>query len=123
MNINNLIFYFRKKEYSKSIQQIVKMNLLEDFMKADESLQLKIGVAEMIIRFELNDMKIFYYRMSQMEKDFAHLLNKKIYSREKKMLSFLKQIAKKQAINKKSTKVNKKSTFKKYYDYILKYLV
>lgn len=92
--LNLAIFYFEKKNYSQSIQHIVKMNLLDNFKKADESLRLKIGIAEMIIRYELKDYKIFSYRLKQVMNDFKELLMKKEFRRERDMIFFLKEVLK-----------------------------
>ncbi len=87
--LNLALLYFEKKDYDKSIRQIIDMMLLESYQKADETLKLKIAVAELMIRYELEEYEVIEYREGQIQRNFRKLLKEKNQRTEKEMLDIL----------------------------------
>lgn len=90
--LNLALLYFEKKDFDRSIRQIIDMNLLETFKRADETLKLKISVAELIIRFEMGDWEVIEYRISQIQRRFRSLLQSKIHQQEKEMMLIIRRL-------------------------------
>jgi len=90
--LNLAILYFDLQDYHQSIRNLNRVYLLDGFKTADHALQFKIAIAELMIRFELNDFDILEVKIDQVKKDYREMLKKKETEREKKMLSIIKRM-------------------------------
>lgn len=72
--INLATCYFDLGEFHKSIKALNKLYLHDTFKKADETLKMKVCMAELIIRFELADWSFWQYRCQQIEKELLQTL-------------------------------------------------
>jgi hypothetical protein len=86
------LLYFEKKDFDRSIRQMIDLNLLESFKKADEILKLKIAIAEMMIRYELEDYDVIEYRIAQIQRSFRALLQHKNQRAESQVLYILRNL-------------------------------
>lgn len=92
MYLNLALLYFEKKDYDRSIRQMIDLNMLESFKKADEVLKLKIAVAELMIRYELKDYDVIEYRIGQIQRSFRMPLLNKNQRAESEMLYILRNL-------------------------------
>jgi hypothetical protein len=65
---------------------------LDSYKKTDKSYKFKTAIAELIIRYELNDFDFLEYRMKQVGKDFKDLLATKENEREKLLLEIISEL-------------------------------
>ncbi len=89
---NLAVLFFDLKDYHQSIRNLNKVYLLNGYKNADRSLQFKIAIAELMIRYELNDFDILEIKINQVKKDYKELLKKKEAGREKLMLNIIKRM-------------------------------
>jgi len=87
--LNLATAYFDLKKFNLSIRHLNKLYMLENFKKTDRRLQFKISFAELIIRYEIGDFDFVLYRIDQVKKAFADLLEDESSLREKLFVSLL----------------------------------
>jgi len=92
--LNLAVIYFDKKDFHQSIRNLHKIYLLDGYKNADKSLQFKIGIADLIIRYELDDADTLEYKLKQVKKDFRNMLTQKENSREKEMIEIITSMMK-----------------------------
>jgi hypothetical protein len=86
--LNAGMVYFHLKQFDKSIKQFVKLYLLESFKSAAIGLQLKIVVAELIVRYEAKDEN-FKTRLRQTHQLFKVQFQQESFKREGLFLNLL----------------------------------
>ncbi len=74
--LNLALLYYQQRNYSKSLDNIMKMYKHEGFGATDKMVQLKMNLGELILRYELKENEVAEYRLKQIEKDFAQALEK-----------------------------------------------
>lgn len=89
---NLAVLLFDQRNYHASIRNLNKVYLLEGYKNADRALQFKIAIAELMIRYELNDFDILEIKIEQVKKDYKEILKRKEAEREKTMLSIIKRM-------------------------------
>jgi hypothetical protein len=87
--LNLAIVYFDKKDFHQSVRNLHKIYLLDGYKNADDSLQFKIAIADLIVRYELNDEDTLEYKLKQVKKDFRSMLTQKENAREKEMIEII----------------------------------
>ena len=92
--LNLAVVYFDKKDFHQSIRNLHKIYLLEGYKNADKSLQFKIAIADLIVRYELNDEDTLEYKLKQVKKDFRTLLSEKENVREKDLIDVISGMVK-----------------------------
>ena len=90
--LNLAVLWFDKGEYHNSIRFLNKLYLHPNYKNADHTLKFKITVAELIIRYELQDFEFFEHRLKQVKKEYRNLLNSRDFDREKEMIGNLKKM-------------------------------
>ncbi|MEO8086599.1 MAG: hypothetical protein ABI763_07255 [Bacteroidota bacterium] len=90
--LNLAVVYFDKKDFHQSIRNLHKIYLLEGYKTADKSLQFKIAIADLMVRYELDDEDTLEYKLKQVKKDFRTLLLQKNYIREKEMIEIISKM-------------------------------
>jgi len=90
--LNFALAYFDQKEFSMSAKSFTRLQMIPDYKETDESLRMKVAVAELMTRYELNDYNTFEYKLKQFNKDFRSGLNKPENEPEKIMSEILKQM-------------------------------
>jgi hypothetical protein len=86
---NLCILYFESKNYKECLKNIAKLTMNEGFKNLDIAFQLKMSVAELIVRFELEDIDYLEYRLKQVNKIFSIELALPIFGNEKSVISIL----------------------------------
>ncbi len=87
--LNLSVLHFDLGRYRESIRFISKLYQLNSFHNADQSLQLKIAIVELMVRYELKDFEYLDYRIIKIRKDFKSLLKKPEFLKEKEFLSIV----------------------------------
>lgn len=87
--LNLAVSWFDKKDFHLSIRNLNKLYLLDGYAKADRSLQFKIAIAELMIRYELKDFDVLENKIRQVKKDFKEFFNKQVNSREILMVTVI----------------------------------
>jgi len=105
--LNLAVVYFDKKDFHQSIRNLHKIYLLDGYKNADKSLQFKIAIADLMVRYELNDEDTLEYKLKQVKKDFRSMLNQKENAREKEMVDTIALMMKSQNIKADKTLVKK----------------
>lgn len=87
--LNLSLAWFDLKEYHKATRSLTKLYMLKDFKDTNESLKLKIGLTDVITRYELNDLETCEYKLKQLKKDFKELIPLEEHINEKQVLDIL----------------------------------
>lgn len=89
----NLAFLsFDLEKYKQSVKYLHQLYLLDSFKNTDKSYKFKTAIAELIIRYELNDFDFLEYRMKQVNKDFKDILNTDENKRERELLKIISEL-------------------------------
>lgn len=108
--INLALCYYKQEQYDHAIKQLIRVQTFEIFNSADEYLRLKVEIAELIIRLEMDDNDIIQYRIQQIHRSYKKLLQDDVVKREKYVLQLLVLMLK--SINiKKDNKISKMCKF------------
>jgi tetratricopeptide (TPR) repeat protein len=92
--LNLAIFQYEKQLYKLSARYFSKLYLLPDFSTADVNLRFRVAVAELIVRFELQDFEYLDHRIEQVKKEFSIQLDESSFESENKLIELLKQMSK-----------------------------
>jgi len=68
--VNTAVCLFDLREYAKSVKTISKLYISPGYKGLDQTLKLKIETAELIIRFERNDLDFAEYKIPRLVKDY-----------------------------------------------------
>jgi len=68
--------------------------LLDSYKNTDASLKFKIAIAELIIRYELQDYDVFDYKFAQFNKDFKQYLPQKENVKEAAFIEIIAEMIK-----------------------------
>jgi hypothetical protein len=90
--LNLAVLHFDLSKYRDSVRFISRLYQLDSFNSADRALQLKIGVMELMVRFELKDQEYLDYRIARIRKDFKEFLKKEEFLKEKDFLSIITRL-------------------------------
>ncbi len=87
--LNLTVLNFDNRNYKLAIRNLVKLTMETGFAGLDRILRMKIAVAELIIRYELQDIDTLERRLEQVKKEFADLFRTKDGRRQNDMVSIL----------------------------------
>ncbi|TAL58992.1 MAG: hypothetical protein EPN85_10220, partial [Bacteroidetes bacterium] len=88
--LNLAVLWFEKSDCHTAIRFLNKLYLHGNYKNADPTLKFKIAVAELIIRYELQDFDFLEHRIKQVNKEYKDLLQKSEYDREKEFMGIVK---------------------------------
>ena len=80
---------FDQRKFRAANRSIIRMKLDDGFESLDHGFQLQVRVAELIVRFELEDSDFIESQVDLINKDFKDLLTDESYQRQASMLSIL----------------------------------
>ena len=86
--LNRSLIYYYEDNYIESQKNIARLIIQEDFLLLDKSFQLKILVAELMIRILVSN-KNLNDKITRINKDYKSLLLEKHHIREKKMIDLI----------------------------------
>jgi hypothetical protein len=98
--LNLAVLNFERKTFKESLKNLVKPMVQDAFQHLDEAWHLKLAVFELMVRFELNDFDYLEHRVERIRKEYAVLLKKEEYIRQKQMISVVEQMVKSSGIKK-----------------------
>ena len=87
--LNLTVLNFDNENYKAAIRNLVKLTMEPGFASLDRILRMKIAVAELIIRYELQDIDVLERRLDQVKKEFADILKTKDGKRQEEMIEIL----------------------------------
>ncbi len=87
--LNLAVLHFDLHRYRESLRSLTRLYQLDSYRNADPALQMKIAVAELMIRYELHDLEFVEYRILKIRKDFRDFLQKAEYLKEKEFITIL----------------------------------
>ena len=114
--LNLGIQWFGKKDYRKAIANLNKMYSHNGYVSTDDAFKFKVSIVELIIRFELTDFDFLEYRIAQLKKDYANLLEKEENTREKEFMEIILSMMITQEIEKNKTLLTRIKNFMKQTD-------
>jgi len=83
------LLHFDNREIKQANKHIVKLKLEDSFKTLDEAFQLKINIAELIIRYELEDSDFIELQLKNIRKEFRELLEKEDHTRQRDILGII----------------------------------
>ncbi|MCA6362034.1 MAG: hypothetical protein IM638_03290 [Bacteroidetes bacterium] len=86
---NLSVLHFDKADYKTALRHLTRLKMEQGYPTLDEQLRMKIEVAELIIRFELEDFDFLERRMAQIRKDFASLMNTRSGKRQQELMNII----------------------------------
>mgnify|MGYP001383483064 CR=1 FL=1 len=86
--LNRSLIYYYEDNYKESVKNIARLIIQEDFLLLDKSFQLKILVAELMIRILVSN-KNLNDKIMNINKHYKSLLLEKHHIREKKMIDLI----------------------------------
>ncbi len=89
---NLAILSYNLKQYKKAAKYLHQLYLLDSYKNTDASYKFKTEIAELLIRYELNDFDYLEYRIKQVRKDFKEKLTLEENSRELKLLEIISEL-------------------------------
>lgn len=92
--LNLAIQNFDLGKYHEAIRALNKLYLLDSYKNTDASLKFKIAIADLIIRYELQDYDVFDYKFAQFKKDFRQFLVLKESLKEAAIVEIISQMIK-----------------------------
>jgi hypothetical protein len=90
--LNLAILWYGKENYRQSVKYFNELYQTDGYAKSAADLQLKIAVAELIVRFEMADFDYLQYRIAQVRKTFKEQLKQANYTREKEFLAIVSDL-------------------------------
>lgn len=87
--LNLALTYYYNGSMKLASKTMVKLKLDDSFQNVDQGFKLKIALAEMMIRYDLNDFDFIEYQADRVHKDFSNLLERPEYGRQLEMLEVL----------------------------------
>ena len=105
--LNLAVLRFDGKEYKEASKHFTKINLFNWYKSADDSLQLKITVCELITRYQMRQYDVLLYKLEQTMRSFKSALASNENRAEKEVLSLLKRLEKTEFVKKDKNLVEK----------------
>lgn len=98
--LNLAVLNFDKRNFKESLKHLVKPMMQDAFQHLDEAWHLKLAVFELMIRYELNDFDYLEHKSERIRKEYAALLKKEEYTRQKQMVLVIDKMVKSDGIKK-----------------------
>lgn len=92
--LNLAVSYFDKKDFHQSIRSLNKLFLLKGYATTDKSLQFKIAIVELMIRYELKDFDVLENKIRLVKKDYAEFFKKKSNERDTLIVEIIQRLTK-----------------------------
>lgn len=93
---NLAILHFNNGDYKIAIRHLTKLKMEESYISLNETLRMKIEMAELIIRYEIDDFELLERRIIQVRKDFSILLRQRDGKTESSLMDIITAMMKTQ---------------------------
>ena len=94
ISLNLAVSYFEIKDYHQSIRNLNLLYTLKGYPSTDLSLQFKIAIVELMIRYELKDFDILENKIRLIKKDFSEFFKKPSSERDVLMVEVIQRLMK-----------------------------
>jgi hypothetical protein len=92
--LNLAVSYFAYGDMKSALKNLVKLYMHDSFKTLDESFRLKIAIAEIIVRYQLEDIEFLEKKTGQVKKEFVSLLKEKNFQKDANLLEIIAQLIK-----------------------------
>jgi len=87
--LNTALIYYDQGKLSLAVKNLSRLILQDDFVNIGKSFQLKIHIAELIVRFDLNQTDVIDSRVKHIKKIFKDLLKDSNFKRDKQLVEII----------------------------------
>ena len=87
--LNTALIYYDQEKLSLSIKNLSRLMLQDDFLNIGESFQLKIHIAELIVRYDLNQTDVIDSKIKHIKKSYKNLLKDADFNRDKQLIEII----------------------------------
>ena len=87
--LNTALIYYDQGKISLAVKNLSRLILQDDFVNIGKSFQLKIHIAELIVRFDLNQIDVIDSRVKHIKKTFKDLLKDSNFKRDKQLVEII----------------------------------
>jgi hypothetical protein len=91
--LNLTVLYFDNGNYKSALRSLVRLTMEDGYQNLDVYLRMKIAIAELIIRYELEDEEFLSKRIEQVKKEFSEPMRSKEGKRHSDMLQLLEDFS------------------------------
>ena len=88
--LNTALIYYDQKKLSLSAKNLSRLMLQDDFVNIGKSFQLKIHVAELIVRYDLNQTDVIDAKSKHIKKTYAKLLKDTNFNRDNQIIEIIR---------------------------------
>ena len=87
--LNTALIYYDQEKLSLSAKNLTRLMLQDDFVNLGKSFQLKIHIAELIVRYDLNQTDVIDAKIKHIKKSYANLLKDDNFNRDKQLIEII----------------------------------
>ncbi|MBT5089939.1 MAG: hypothetical protein HOM24_02530 [Flavobacteriales bacterium] len=87
--LNTALIYYDQEKLSLSAKNLARLMLQDDFVNIGESFQLKIHIAELIVRYDLNQTDVIVSKIRYIKKSYKSLLKDANFNRDKQLIEII----------------------------------
>jgi len=87
--LNTALIYYDQEKLSLSAKNLTRLMLQDDFVNIGKSFQLKIHIAELIVRFDLNQTDVIDSKIKHIKKSYNNLLKDDNFNRDKQLIEII----------------------------------
>jgi len=87
--LNTALIYYDQEKLSLSVKNLSRLMLQDDFLNIGESFQLKIHIAELIVRYDLNQTDVIDSKIKHIKKSYKNLLKDANFNRDKQLIEII----------------------------------
>jgi len=87
--LNTALIYYDQGKLSLSAKNLSRLLLQDDFVDIGKSFQLKIHIAELIVRYDLNQKDVIDSKIQHIKKTYADLLRDADFNRDKQIIKII----------------------------------
>ena len=87
--LNTALIYYDQGKLSLAVKNLSRLILQDDFVNIGKSFQLKIHIAELIVRFDLNQTDVIDSKVKHIKKTFKGLLIEQNFKRDKQLVEII----------------------------------
>ena len=87
--LNTALIYYDQEKLSLSAKNLSRLMLQDDFVNIGKSFQLKINIAELIVRYDLNQTDVIDAKIKHIKKSYTNLLKDDNFNRDKQLIEII----------------------------------
>tara|TARA_B100000767_G_C19765639_1_gene537357 strand:+ start:946 stop:2421 length:1476 start_codon:yes stop_codon:yes gene_type:complete len=87
--LNTALIYYDQEKLLLSVKNLSRLMLQNDFTSIGKSFQLKIHIAELIVRYDLNQINIIITKIKYIKKLFKDLIKDANFKRDKQLIEII----------------------------------